>query len=667
MDGLRLRAAWAAGLLLAMLLAGSPAFGESQVDALLALIQQRVLQRYEGTAFAPYVSLGNPALFRRALEWATLRVDPSGLQQGQLQARVQPGNVFGATLTLALDPTRVPPAERETFARNAWHETLHLLEFYHRDREGTYNFNERHATYYEAMLGDVLDPLRALEERARGGSARDEDLRAEWRRIRASFEQGAGRLNPLYAVPDDLAVFAAWSGCFVDFAGLERAYREGRGGEQMQRVVALEGGPTSLSVDGIVVEALARGSESSATSYEGTVQFTLGVEAGSTWTGSVGWDARIVGAGGKPQLRLSGEWDDCRSGYGARAFRFALPDATPPGDYTVFVRVDAQGCRDQESRTFRHTPAPPSPTPSPSPAPPELEVSIAAPTETAVGRVIAVTAAVSGGVPPYRYEWTTSDGHVLAKESLHGRFSSPGARTLTLRVWDRGDHALAPVVAAATVQVHPILEVRIEGPVEVETGKDFVLTASINGGKPPIESIWIASTGETVSGPSVTGHAGHPDTSPARITFKAMDSLDPPQVAEATAAVAIRPAESAPGGAVGVESATEADFVGRYLVLDTTRSPDYFHGEVEFLPGGQGFAREWVDGRERICNTWGRAPHPILWSWRNGILTYDWRIVRACAKDGCFSGPVQGTTLDFVLTGRWFGGSSARIRFQRMP
>ena len=72
MAALRMPTAGLLCLVLAVVLAGTPASGESQVDALMALLQQRIFQRYQGDAFAPHVSMGNPALFRQVLEWASV-------------------------------------------------------------------------------------------------------------------------------------------------------------------------------------------------------------------------------------------------------------------------------------------------------------------------------------------------------------------------------------------------------------------------------------------------------------------------------------------------------------------------------------------------------------------------------------------------------------------
>ncbi len=770
MAALRMPTAGLLCLVLAVVLAGTPATGESRVDALMGLLQQRIFQRYQGTAFAPHVSMGNPALFRQVLEWASVTTNPEGCRTRNAQAFAERGAAWGGTLNLAAEPSKVPSDLLDDYAITAWHETMHLIEFYNRDRDGTDNWNERHTYYFEAMLRDVLDPLRKLEEDARRGGATDEALRARWQRIRARYQEGAGPLNSAMPVPEDLPTFAAWSGCHVGFAALEQAYASGSGGDQMRRVVAPGGLLSGLILDSVLIEAQPRDPGATGTTYEATVQFTLEADPGSTWTGNVRWKARIQGPGGKPELNLAGDWTERRPGYGAEAFRVVLPDSAPAGSYTVRVDLLAQGLTARKSATFSHAPPVALPTPSPSPSPtiPNLQVSISAPVETAVGRVVTVTAAVSGGVPPYRHEWTTSEGQSLAKESLHGSFSSAGPRTLTLRVWDQGSHKLVPVSAAATVQVHPKLEAWIEGPSQAEAGKPFTLTAHFKGGKPTVDYIWITPSGATLSGPSVTATIHKPEDSPVRLTLRAMDTLNPPQVAEASASVEIRPPAEiairslevtpgtvAPGGTarviltfvpvgfaepvvdadvtiglqvssgtgqalsksgtiqantgqvrrigadfpiaadaqagpiqatagvvigtltqsasagaqiaqgVAVEVATEADFVGEYVYFDTTRSPQSYHAAVHLAPGGTGWAREWIDGPERICNTYKRVPHPIAWSWRDGVFTFDWRASGVCPNDGWFSGPVSGTTSEFILTGRWSNGTAAKVRFQR--
>lgn len=761
--GLRTAGVLSLALVLLMLSRTPPASATSVVDSLMALLRRHVFTRYDGSIVPAHASLGDPDRFHQALRWATVTVDPDYCKSKNLQAEARPGNVTGATLRLASDPAKLPPETERTFTETAWHETMHLIEFRNGDPEGTEAWNERHPLYFEAMLG-VLDRVHQLEADARAGRRSDEELRARWQMARNRFQEGAGDTNLVYAVPADLATFRSWSGCYVDFQGLEDAYRAGSGGERMQRIVAPAGLLSSCVLDTLLVHPQPRAPGASETLYETTAQFTLGAAPGVRWEGPVRWEARILPPGGKPLRLRRGEWPGQKPGYAAGDFQFALADADPLGDWTVLVTLSVQGLTSSKAATVTHTPAP-TPAPSPSPAP--LAVSIAAPAETAVGRVVDVTASVSGGVPPYRYEWTTSEGEALAKESLHGRFSSPGPRTLTLRAWDRGAHSASPVVAGATIQVHPRLEATIEGPTEVEPGQPIALTARAVGGKPALDYSWIPETGGAISGPTLTGRAGDAGTPPARVVLRVQDSLAPPQVVEIAHVVEVKarpeiviqglevtPGAVAPGAAarvvvnfvpvgfsdptvrvdvelwlegssgsgrgssqtgtvqattgearrigadfpiardahagpieararvtiggvsqtaatsgriaraVDVSVATEAEFVGQYAYYDTTRPPQAYRAVAYLGPGGTGQANEWVNGSLHVCRC-GRSPHPLAWSYREGIFTMDWRARGLCPTSGWFSGLVRGSTTEFVLTGQWSNGSRATVRWVR--
>jgi hypothetical protein len=87
------------------------------------------------------------------------------------------------------------------------------------------DWNERHTYYYEAMMRDVLDPLKSLELMAINKNVPDDKLQKKWRLIVKKYEEGSGAASHDQAVPTDLAEFQKWTGIHVNIESIKELYR----------------------------------------------------------------------------------------------------------------------------------------------------------------------------------------------------------------------------------------------------------------------------------------------------------------------------------------------------------------------------------------------------------------------------------------------------------
>jgi hypothetical protein len=80
-------------------------------------------------------------------------------------------------------------------------------------------------------------------------------------------------------------------------------------------------------------------------------------------------------------------------------------------------------------------------------APPPLAVSIEGPSEVTVGQTVTYTAKVAGGVPPYTYDWATSEsGSVGDMQTLTWSWDTVGLKQIDVIVWDHGTLSVADKV-----------------------------------------------------------------------------------------------------------------------------------------------------------------------------------------------------------------------------
>jgi hypothetical protein len=111
--------------------------------------------------------------------------------------------------------------------------------------------------------------------------------------------------------------------------------------------------------------------------------------------------------------------------------------------------------------------------------------------------------------------------------------------------------------------------------------------------------------------------------------------------------------DSGSSGNIPVQEAEPSDFVGQYNVTDPARTYEAWHATINFSSNMTFTYVEWLDGvRNDGTGDWSFDKNTLFFSMRT---------------DGGaqFSGPVSGTTSNFVLSGTYAGGASAVNRYVR--
>lgn len=112
--------------------------------------------------------------------------------------------------------------------------------------------------------------------------------------------------------------------------------------------------------------------------------------------------------------------------------------------------------------------------------PEQLRVQVSGPSRAKVGRVVQLSCKVSGGKPPYEYDWRT-DGKRWATEQVTLDYDTPGEHSAQLRVTDRrGTQGRGSL----TIQVEGGLAVNVEGPRRLRVGQSATYVPIVVTGPP---------------------------------------------------------------------------------------------------------------------------------------------------------------------------------------
>lgn len=499
-------------LLLASLLA--PAWtDEAQVRGLVAHIRNGVLDRYRGTGFGRAIRLGDPAKFEDALRWATLHIDPAGCAKRNVQGRVVRGLTRGADLYLRFDPASVPPGDQAEYATTVWHETMHLVEWRNGDSDRSAAFNDRHTYYFEAMVKDVLDPLRELEQKAADPAVPEAELRSRWTQIRRAFERGSGTASGLYAVPDDLAEFERWSGCRVDLGDVAALYRSGACGDRLKSLFD-NTFVAAVNLSDLAVAARPRTPADTSTVFDVTAAFTIAGDDPSTkWTGNVAYHNEVKGPG-KHYAQTRGDFGPRSLGFQDGSFTLDVPDSAGEGDLSLACRIQAEGGYDQRAQKV----------PVRWPA---LGMDLAGPASVNEGDPCTLTGTVTSGAGPFAWQWSAAGQKGTAAgpaATLTAARARPPAVVFTVSLWDRHkltDPQAAPLTRTVTIPVVPKpppapvlpdMQVSVSAPRETAVGRPIHLSASATGGHGSRTFEWTTHVGQVLQKADIDGRVSTPGT-----------------------------------------------------------------------------------------------------------------------------------------------------------
>jgi chitodextrinase len=142
--------------------------------------------------------------------------------------------------------------------------------------------------------------------------------------------------------------------------------------------------------------------------------------------------------------------------------------------------------------------------------PPALKASIGSiePEHPVIGQQFEVKASARGGIDPYTYSWTTSDGQTASNKTA--TFTAPlvaGPFTVSLTVTDsNATPQTVTVTKNIPVKNPPALKIekiktKPENPL---VNKTYEVTGSVRGGTPPYTYSWNTSDGQTATGKTAT-------------------------------------------------------------------------------------------------------------------------------------------------------------------
>jgi hypothetical protein len=245
-------------------------------------------------------------------------------------------------------------------------------------------------------------------------------------------------------------------------------------------------GLTSLALTGLVVAPQAAGR------YEATVQFLAnGQPAGQSL--SLTYSGQITGPNGYQQ-RVSGGLTAPGGGYQAGDFPFQLTATALDGNYTLELTLSAGSISSLplQSRFSKTTP--------------NLQVDCQGQASAEVGKPCTVTTSITGGTPPYRWQWSAPAGgsQGTGDRFLMQTIAALPATYFALQVWDSGQYSSTPLRRTVPIQVTQApLSATLSGPGETAQGRQETYTLNLQGGSPPFSIQWHSASGHSAGGTSV--------------------------------------------------------------------------------------------------------------------------------------------------------------------
>ena len=162
---------------------------------------------------------------------------------------------------------------------------------------------------------------------------------------------------------------------------------------------------------------------------------------------------------------------------------------TSVGSYTVYLNVTDNAGATAQSNTV---PVTVNPWPTVSITPTSVVMDM--------GQSVTFTSTVSGGTPPYTYQWYLNDVPVTGATSPTWTFTptSPGSYTVYVNVTDSGDPTVKSNVASVTVNL-PLSVSISPTSVTMDVGQSQTFTSSVSGGTSPYSYQWYLN-GAPISG-----------------------------------------------------------------------------------------------------------------------------------------------------------------------
>jgi hypothetical protein len=259
---------------------------------------------------------------------------------------------------------------------------------------------------------------------------------------------------------------------------------------------------TSLNLSSVLAVPESRTLASTETVVEVTVQFTAtGIPSGHADT--IRYSGQLQAPDGTSKA-VSGSFSIPGGGYQAGGFKLKIPNSAPEGDYSLPLTITGGSASASGTGKFRITY-------------PNLAYSMNGPASVKEGDAVQITAQVTNGVPPYRWQWSgggqSGSGSALTFSPKIGSATAPSV-DFTVNVWDGAHNAATPLVRTHKVKVDKKaleLKVSISGPTETAEGRRETITADASGGQAPYRFEWTTPWG-AVSGKTVIHDYTNPIT-----------------------------------------------------------------------------------------------------------------------------------------------------------
>jgi len=210
--------------------------------------------------------------------------------------------------------------------------------------------------------------------------------------------------------------------------------------------------------------------------------------------------------------------------------------ATSAGPYQVYLNVTDSAVATAKSNVATVT------------VNPSLAVSITPTSATMdLGQSKTFTSVVSGGTPPYSYQWYLNNAAVPGATSAGWTFTptSVGAYTVYLNVTDSATSPFTKKSNVASVTVNPALTVSISPSpsVTLDLGQSVTFTSVVSGGTPPYSYQWVLNN-NPVSGATSASWAFTPTSAGAYTVYLNVTDSGDPTVKSNVVSVTVNPALS---------------------------------------------------------------------------------------------------------------------------